>query len=120
MITWDVAIYFVVLFDKFDIPVGQKMDLYETQRQSGCTIVSDIDESFSGDHNLKCDKVIAYVIHSLNISKYVKAYQYSGGPEVNGNISVALHDSTLGPSDVFTHNACVLNYMGSLSTSEMN
>eukprot|EP00978_Attheya_sp_CCMP212_P035051 scaffold150431_cov65-Attheya_sp.AAC.5 len=89
-------------------------------RQSWRTIVSERDETVAGDHDFKCDKVVASVIHRLNIAKDVEESQYSGGPEGNCTIAVAFHDSTLEPSDIFTHNACVLNGMEDLAVAEMN
>eukprot|EP00978_Attheya_sp_CCMP212_P010158 scaffold24367_cov73-Attheya_sp.AAC.2 len=107
MLPWNAAIYTVGLDDKAGIPVGRKVALSATQRQSGRTIVSEKGETVAGDHDFKCDKVVASVIHQLNIAKDVEEFQYSGEPEGNGTIAVALHDSTLEPSDVFTHNAYV-------------
>eukprot|EP00978_Attheya_sp_CCMP212_P003267 scaffold6745_cov38-Attheya_sp.AAC.4 len=98
MLPGNAAVYAVGLDDKAGILVGEKIEL------------------------LLCDKVVASVIHQLNIAKDVEESQYSGGPEGNGTIAVALHDSsTLDPSDVFTHNnTCVLNDMEALAIAEMN
>ena len=111
ILPWGVAIYDIGLYDKAGIPVVQKVAFSATQIQSVHKIVSNRYETFYGDHNFKCDKVFTSVIHQLNAAKYVEAYQYSGGPEGNGTIAVALHDSTLEPSDIFTRNSCVSNYM---------
>ena len=98
MLPWDVAIHAVDLDDKAGIPVGWKVALYATKRQSGRTIVRERDETVARDHSFKCDKVFASVIHQPNVAKYVEASQCSGGPEGNGTIAVVLHDSTLEPS----------------------
>jgi hypothetical protein len=113
----------VGLDDKARIPVGRKVALSATQRQSARTpIVRDRDETVAGDYDFKCDKVVASVIHQLNIAKMWKNLtQYSGGPEEgNSTIAVALHNSTLEPSYVFTLNACVLNAMEALSIAAIN
>eukprot|EP00978_Attheya_sp_CCMP212_P041892 scaffold246347_cov47-Attheya_sp.AAC.1 len=121
MLPWNAAIYAVGLDDKAGIPVGQKVALSgATQRQSGRTIVSERYETVAGDHDFKCDKVVASVIHRLNIAKDVEESKYSGGPEGNDTVAVALHDSTLEPSYIFTHNECVLNDMEALAIAEMN
>eukprot|EP00978_Attheya_sp_CCMP212_P034089 scaffold141169_cov34-Attheya_sp.AAC.1 len=124
ILPWNAAFYAVVgLNDKAGIPVGQKVAFSATQCQSGRTIiVRKRNETVAGDdHDFKCDKVVASVIHRLHIVNNVEESQYySGGPEENGIIAVALHDSTLEPSDFYTHNACVLNDMEALAVAEMN
>jgi hypothetical protein len=107
--------------DLYGVNINWTIEHYSTQRQSGRMIVSKKDETVPGDHDFKCDKVVASVIYHLNIAKDVEESQYSGGHEGNGTIAVALHDSaTLEQSDVFTHNACVLNDTESLPIAEMN
>ena len=63
ILPWDLAIYDVGLDDKDGIPVGQKLALSATQCQSGCTIFRYRYETVDGDHDFKCDKVVASVIH---------------------------------------------------------
>ena len=108
------------LDNKSGIPVGRKLDFSATQRQSGRKNFKDIDETVSRYHDFKYEKVVAYVIHQLNVVKYVESNKYSGETEVNFTIAVPLHDSTLEPSDILTHNTCFLNNMEALETAAMN
>ena len=50
----------------------------------------------------------------------MEASQYSVRPEGNGTIDVAWHESTIDPSDVFTHTTYFFNDMEALATGAMN
>ena len=58
MMPWDVAIHAVDLDDKAGIPVGWKVALYATKRQSGRTIVRERDETVARDHSLNVTKFL--------------------------------------------------------------
>ena len=63
MQTWDVAIYAVGLDDKSSIWDGKELYSSAKQHQSDCTVVRNTDDTVAGDHNFKCEKVVASVIH---------------------------------------------------------
>ena len=108
ILPWDEAIYAIGMDDKTGISIAQDTPTSATAHESGQVLVREGDTNQAADHNWGCDKLTPSVRLQMNIGKDPAESLFSGGPQGNGKISVALHDAVFESSDFFTHNASAL------------
>ena len=119
VLPWNVALKFTGQDDKTGIPVGRSVPVSATQHNTLRAIVSENTRVLAADHDWKSEKIVPSVTSEFNIGESVGDSLFSGGVDGKGRHSVALHDATFQKSTAFHHAACLLNYLKSAASRDM-
>ena len=91
--------------DKSSIGVGRDIAVQATSKQSTSSIMPVGTSLLACDHDYVVEKVVASVLHWMNVGESENESMYSGGENGHGRTQVALHDATLEKSTGFKHMA---------------
>ena len=105
------AVLKVGCYDKTSIPIGRKVPISATQKQSIRVAVPIGTALAAGDHDWHCQRLVPSVLQLMNRSPDPGDSLFSGGINDNGRTFVALHDATLNPSSRLKHYAHFFQFM---------
>ena len=91
--------------DKSSIGVGRDIAVQATSKQSTSSIMPVGTSLLACDHDYVVEKVVASVLHWMNVGESENESMYSGGENGHGRTQVPLHDATLEKSTGFKHMA---------------
>lgn len=97
--------------DKASVPVGRKVPISASARQSTRVLMEPGQKPKASDHDFLSERGVASVIHRMNISNNPGDSLYSGGPDGHGRGYVSTHNATLDPSTGMKHIAHFYQYL---------